>query len=401
MPSRHRWNRSGSRGVFTSEVTALERLDDAGLVRRAVSGDEAAYEALVADNRVLAVRTAVLLGAGDDADDVVQEAFVKAYRRLSTFRGDASFRSWLLTIVANETRNLHRTRQRRTGLLERAAAQADQPDDSDLALDGALTSERRAELVSALRQLSPADRDVIVYRYLLDMSEAETAALLDRPKGTVKSRANRALAKLRTQLIVWIIVILAVVTAVVVPPVRSAVADVIGSILRLGGIEVNTSAPSPSIAATPSPIPSSVNADLATARSRALFVVGVPKVLGEPSSVVLGDVDQRGAPRLVTLFFRGADGRPVRLDEFDGHMSPDFSKKAGVDDLEWVTVKGQYAIWLGKPHAIAYIDREGVERVETARTAGPTLAWEIGAVTYRLEGVADKNEALRIAESVG
>lgn len=378
-------------------MTALERLDDAGLVSRAVNGDEAAYEALVSDNRALAVRTAVLLGAGDDADDVVQEAFVKAYRRLSTFRGESSFRSWLLTIVANETRNLHRTRQRRTGLLERAAAQADQPDESDLALDGALTSERRSELVSALRRLSPADRDVIVYRYLLDMSEAETAALLDRPKGTVKSRANRALAKLRTQLIVWILVILAVVTAVVVPPVRQAVADVIGSILRFGGIEVNTSAPSPSIAATPSPIPSSVTVDLATARSRALFQVGVPKGLGEPTSVVLGDVDSRGAPRLVTLTFPGG----IRLDEFDGHMSPDFVKKTGIDDLDWVTVKGRYGIWLGKPHAIAYIDREGFERVETARTAGPTLAWEIGAVTYRLEGVADKDEALRIAESVG
>lgn len=372
--------------------------DDAALVSRAARGDEAAYEELVAGNRALAVRTAVLMGAGDDADDVVQEAFVKAYRRLSTFRGDASFRSWLLTIVANETRNLHRSRQRRSGLMERAAAQAGQADESDLALDGALTSERRAELVSALRQLSPADRDVIVYRYLLDMSEAETAALLDRPKGTVKSRANRALAKLRTQLIVWIVVILAVTAAVVVPPVRQAVADVIGSILRLGGIELNTSAPMPTIAPTPSPIPSSFTTDLAGARSRALFPVGVPSRLGEPSSVVLGDVDPRGAPRVVTLFFNGGT---IRLDEFDGHLSPDFVKKAGIDDVEWITVSDRYGVWLGRPHAIAYIDREGTERVETARTAGPTLAWEVGAVTYRLEGVADKNEALRIAESVG
>jgi hypothetical protein len=213
----------------------------------------------------------------------------------------------------------------------------------------------------------------------------------------VKSRANRALAKLRTQLIVWIVVILAVVAAVVVPPVRNAVADVIGSILRFGGIEVHTSAPSPSIRPTPSPIPSSVASDLATARARALFPIGVPSALGPPSSVILGDVDSRGAPRVVTLLFRNGS---VRLDEFDGHMSPDFTKKTGAPDLEWVTVKGQYAIWLGAPHEIAYIDREGVERVETARTAGPTLAWEVNAVTYRLEGVADRDEALRIAESV-
>jgi RNA polymerase sigma factor (sigma-70 family) len=391
-------------------VRELERVDsEAGLVSRAASGDEAAYAELVAGNRALAVRTAVVLGAGDDADDVVQEAFVKAYRRLPTFRGDSSFRSWLLTIVANETRNLHRTRCRRSGLLERAAAQADLPDETDLAFDGALSSERRAELVSALRQLSPADRDVIVYRYLLDMSEAETAALLDRPQGTVKSRASRALAKLRTQLIVVIVVILAVAAAVVVPPVRNAVADVIGSILRFGGIEVHTSAPSPSIRPTPpgtacpsrqecsQPIPSSITVDLATARSRALFPIGVPPALGVPSPVILGDVNARGTPRVVTLFFRNGS---VRLDEFDGHLSPDFTKKTGADDLEWVSVNGRYAIWLGSPHAIAYIDRDGQERVETARTAGPTLAWEVGAVTYRLEGVADKEEALRIAGSV-
>jgi RNA polymerase sigma factor (sigma-70 family) len=381
-----------------SEVTFLEQVGvEAGLVSRASQGDEAAYEALVASNRALAVRTAVLLGAGDDADDVVQEAFVKAYRRLSTFRGESSFRSWLLTIVANETRNLHRSRQRRSGLLQRAAARLDQPDESDLALDGALSAERREQLISALRALSPADRDVIVYRYLLDMSEAETAALLDRPRGTVKSRANRALAKLRTQLIVWIVVILAVVTAVVVPPVRNAVADVIGSILRFGGIEVSSS-PAPSLLPTPSPIPSSVPADLRSARDRALFPVGVPAKLGTPSSVVLGDVDpSNGTPRVVTLFFR--DGA-VRLDEFDGHMSPDFAKKNATGSMEWVTVRGQYAIWLPEPHAIAYIDRAGLERVETARTAGPTLVWEVGAVTYRLEGIAARDDAIAIAESV-
>lgn len=377
----------------------LERVDaDAGLVSRAAGGDEAAYEELVANNRALAVRTAVLMGAGDEADDVVQEAFVKAYRRLSTFRGDASFRSWLLTIVANETRNLHRSRQRRTGLMERAAARADQPDESDLALDGALSAERRAELVSALRQLSPADRDVIVYRYLLDMSEAETAALLDRPKGTVKSRANRALAKLRTQLIVWIVVILAIVTALVVPPVRNAVADVISSILRFGGIEVHTSAPSPgqSLLPTPSPLPSSVATDLATARSRALFPVKLPTALGPPTAVVMGDVDSGGAPRVVSMSFPNG----VRLDQFDGELIPDFAKRTAVPELDFVPLRDTYAMWIGTPHPIVYVDRDGKERTETARTSGPTLAWDLSGVTYRLEGVADREEALRIARSV-
>ncbi|HEV7897317.1 MAG TPA: sigma factor, partial [Planosporangium sp.] len=85
-------------------------MDDAEIVARARAGDLDAYEVLVARHTAFAHRTAVLLGAGDDAEDAVQEAFVKAFRRLRLYRGDSPFRSWLLAIVANETRNLHRSR---------------------------------------------------------------------------------------------------------------------------------------------------------------------------------------------------------------------------------------------------------------------------------------------------
>lgn len=95
--------------------TEVFPLDDQALVIRARAGDLEAYNLLVARHTASAYRTAVLLGAGSDSEDVIQEAFVKAYRKLSRFRGDASFRSWLLTIVANETRNLHRSRAGGTG----------------------------------------------------------------------------------------------------------------------------------------------------------------------------------------------------------------------------------------------------------------------------------------------
>src|SRR5215470_12733544 len=85
-------------------------VEDTDLVTRARHGDREAFESLVSANAAAAKRAALQFGAGDDADDVVQEAFVKAYRRLSEYRGDASFRSWLVAIVANETRNLHRSR---------------------------------------------------------------------------------------------------------------------------------------------------------------------------------------------------------------------------------------------------------------------------------------------------
>lgn len=92
------------------------------LVTRARAGDLEAYDLLVARHTASAYRTAVLLGAGSDSEDVVQESFVKAHHGLARYRGESSFRAWLLAIVANETRNLHRTRSRRDGLVLRAAA---------------------------------------------------------------------------------------------------------------------------------------------------------------------------------------------------------------------------------------------------------------------------------------
>ena len=168
---------------------------------RAQAGDLDAYEALVARYTAVAHRTAVLMGAGEEAEDIVQEAFVKAFHRLRHLRDGAPFRPWLLAIVTNETRNLHRSRRRRAALLLRAAArQAPEATGPDLPADAAVATERRTALLDAVRGLSVKDREVVVCRYLLDLSEAETAQALGWPLGTVKSRTNRALARLRTRL---------------------------------------------------------------------------------------------------------------------------------------------------------------------------------------------------------
>ncbi|MFY1577003.1 RNA polymerase sigma factor [Verrucosispora sp. WMMD703] len=173
-------------------------LDDEQFVTRAQAGDLAAYESLVARHTAAAYRTAVLLGAGSDAEDVIQEAFVKGYRKLDRYRGDSSFRSWLLAIVANETRNLHRSRERRNGLALRAARVASGSEIvEDDAVGAVLAGERRAALVRALRSLPSRDREVIVCRFLLDLTEDETVTMLGWPRGTVKSRTSRALGKLR------------------------------------------------------------------------------------------------------------------------------------------------------------------------------------------------------------
>jgi RNA polymerase sigma factor (sigma-70 family) len=162
-------------------------------------GDRDAYAELVSRHAQVAVRTAALLGAGADAEDVVQEAFVKAYAALDGFRAGAPFRPWLLRIVANETRNAHRSTGRRAARERRAWEESEpllrsRPDDP---ADALLSAERQARLVRGLARLSPDQRKVVTCRYLLDLDEAETVAVLGWPRGTVKSRLHRALARLR------------------------------------------------------------------------------------------------------------------------------------------------------------------------------------------------------------
>jgi RNA polymerase sigma-70 factor (ECF subfamily) len=169
------------------------------LVERARRGDSDAFEALVASYQSLAFRTAfVIAGNAADAEEAAQDAFVKAHHALGRFRSGASFRPWLLTIVANEARNRRRARGRRTALALRAAAEpgavAEDP------VEVALAAERRERLLSAVEQLRDDDRDVLACRYFLDLSEEETAAALGIARGTVKSRTHRALERLQEEL---------------------------------------------------------------------------------------------------------------------------------------------------------------------------------------------------------
>jgi len=165
-------------------------------VTRARAGDRDAYALLVARYRALAYRTAYLLGAGPNAEDVVQEAFVKGFRGLASFRVDAAFKPWLLRIVANEARNQHRSASRRIALELRVAGMEDQVDHRDpeqLTVSGAT----RTALLDAVRALPEKDALVVTCRYFLDLTEAETAEVLGWQRGTVKSRLSRALVKLR------------------------------------------------------------------------------------------------------------------------------------------------------------------------------------------------------------
>ena len=173
-------------------------LDEVELVDRAKRGDTGAYSELVRRYQRLAHRTAfVITGSRADADDAAQEAFVKAYFALDRFRSEAAFRPWLMKIVANEARNRRKASGRRAALAVRLAEGRPSGDGVASPEGAALAADRRAALVAGINRLREEDRQVLAYRYFLDLSEAEMAAAMGCRRGTVKSRLSRAMARLR------------------------------------------------------------------------------------------------------------------------------------------------------------------------------------------------------------
>jgi RNA polymerase sigma-70 factor (ECF subfamily) len=177
-------------------MPTTDSLPDAELITRAQRGEVDAYGALVRRYQHDARRVAAAIAGLDHADDAAQEAFVRAYKALAGFRTGAPFRPWLLAIVGNVTRNEYRSTKRWLRRTEQAA-------DARIGLaapsaeDTALADHRRRDLRNALDALPARYRDVVVCRYLLDLSEQETANVLAIPAGTVKSRLSRGLERLQ------------------------------------------------------------------------------------------------------------------------------------------------------------------------------------------------------------
>jgi RNA polymerase sigma factor (sigma-70 family) len=173
-------------------------LAETELVAKAQAGDTRAYQALVEEHQTIAFRTAYLLtGSAADAEEAVQDAFVKAFYALGRFRLGAPFRPWILRIVANEARNRRRSAGRRERLALRFAEDPLSGGAVPSPETALLESEQRAQLVEAVNGLREEDRLVISCRYFLGLSEQETAVALGLRRGTVKSRLSRALDRLR------------------------------------------------------------------------------------------------------------------------------------------------------------------------------------------------------------
>jgi len=129
-------------------------------------------------------------GNAEDARDLVQVVFIKAYQRLDSFDGRSRFFSWLYRIAINESLNFLNRRRRQVELDEQLQSNERSPDEH------AASGEEERMVQAALQDLTPEYRQVIILRHFLDLSHVEMGGVLRLPEKTVKSRLHTARVRL-------------------------------------------------------------------------------------------------------------------------------------------------------------------------------------------------------------
>jgi len=202
--------RSAENPTGSMPGTTKDCVTDLELVERAQRGDSDAFGVLVERHHRAALRAAVAaLGAVDEADDAVQEAWIAARDRLAGFRGDAAFRTWLLAIVWHKATD----RRRGVGRWVRRLISMDAGDDTPGAVPSlaftaagpsperaALAGEQQRTIARLVRALPRKLRDPLVLVGSGDYSYDDVAAMLATPVGTVKWRVSEARRQLRVKL---------------------------------------------------------------------------------------------------------------------------------------------------------------------------------------------------------
>lgn len=168
---------------------------DRELVRRAVAGETSAFARLVERHEAVAFRVARRIVGAQEADDVTQDAFLRAFHRLDRFREESPFRAWLLQIVHNTALNAASRRRDEPVESVPEPPSGDSPRERRPARE-LEERERRERLELKLRGLRPEHRAVLVLRDLEGMSYEEIAAVTDTPLGSVKGRLHRARGEL-------------------------------------------------------------------------------------------------------------------------------------------------------------------------------------------------------------
>ena len=165
------------------------------ILRRAQQGDSEAFRQLVEAYQTQVYRLALRMCGADGADDVTQDALVAAWRALPNFRSDCRFSTWLYRLTTNAAIDYLRREKR-----HRAAddiAELELPDDAPTMQELSERAETQSRVRRALSCLSDEHRQVLLLRYMQELDYGEIAAALEVSEGTVKSRINRAKARLR------------------------------------------------------------------------------------------------------------------------------------------------------------------------------------------------------------
>lgn len=170
-------------------------MDESTLIRHAANGDATAWEPLVLAHQQAVFRLSyLLLGDPDDAEDIAQETFLRAWKYLKSFDSTRPLRPWLLSIASNLASNRRRSAGRYFAALMRAFR--DEPTSTTMEEKSSQKMQSN-DLWKAVQTLNLPDQQIVYLRYFLDLSVAETAEVLQVAEGTVKSRMSRALEKLR------------------------------------------------------------------------------------------------------------------------------------------------------------------------------------------------------------
>lgn len=183
-------------------------MEDRDLVKRAQNGDSAAFEQLVLKYQQKVYNLALrLTGNEEDAFDLSQESFLKAWKGLETFHFEAAFSTWLYRLTSNACLDFLRSQKRRRTVSltvedeDGEEAQMDYPDDAPTPEQAAIASEDRELLKKALASLDEEAREIITLRVIEELSYETIARVLGVKEGTVKSRLSRARDKLKKNLL--------------------------------------------------------------------------------------------------------------------------------------------------------------------------------------------------------
>lgn len=173
--------------------------DDSDLIELALAGDRSAFSLLVQryQDRLFAAMLQVT-GSSEEAEDVVQDAFVRAFLKLDTFQNNSQFFTWLYRIAFNSALSRIRRRRGTTSLDQARETVGEEPVDNIGAPDERMLRDERVRMVqAALQRLSEDHRAILVLREMEDYAYEDIAEILQISIGTVRSRLSRARSQLR------------------------------------------------------------------------------------------------------------------------------------------------------------------------------------------------------------